>query len=144
MNDANQKIAEIGQRAFDEFKNAIEKGAFEDFIEMTLENVSFYAALPFEEWRGEQRGRERLRELLRFERDEMELRVKFTQISMTAMNDLAAFGFSVEGSNKGGAFRNRLALFFVIENDKIAEFREYAGDIDPSAVAAINHGNSGK
>lgn len=138
MNDKNQTTLEIGQKAFDCFKNAIESGATDELIEMMSDDVRFLVPLPFEEWRGEQRGKNRLRELLRFEREVMELRIKFEQISIAANDNLAAVEFRVEGTNKGGAYKNHISIFFEIENEKISAFREYAGDIDPQDIAAIN------
>ena len=135
--DSNNAL-KIGQRAFDAFKNAIEVGDVNALIELMHDDVSFYVPIPFEEWRGEQRGRERLRELIQFERDAMELRVKFTQVSIAAANNIAAVEFQVEGTNKGGAYRNHIAIFFEITGEKVTAFREYAGDIDPQAVAAVN------
>lgn len=135
---ADNKIREIGQKAFDKFKNAIESDAIDEFVELISADVRFFVPLPFDEWRGEQRGRERLRELIHFERETMELRVELVQTSITTTDNIAAVEFQVEGTNKGGAYRNHIALFFEITGEKVTAFREYAGDIDPRAVAAIN------
>jgi ketosteroid isomerase-like protein len=135
---ANKTTLEIGQHTFDGFVKAIETGETDDFFRRIGEDVRFLVPLPFDEWRGEQRGIARLHELIRFERGEMELRIKFTQTSISASANIAAVEFRVEGTNKGGAYKNHIALFFEITDEKVTAFREYAGDIDPKAVAAVN------
>lgn len=135
-NESNNAL-EVGQNAFDAFKNAIELNDTNALIEIMSDDVTFFVPLPFQEWRGEQRGKNRLRELIKFERDTMRLRIKFEQTGIAATNNLVAVEFSVAGENKGGAYQNHLAIFFEIENGKVKSWREYGGDINPQAVAAI-------
>lgn len=134
----NKTTLEIGQRAFDGFVKAIETGETDDFFRLIGEDVRFLVPLPFNDWRGEQRGIARLRELIRFERDKMEMQIKFTQTSISVSENITAVEFRVEGTNKGGAYKNHIAIFFEITNEKVTAIREYAGDIDPKAVAAVN------
>ena len=140
----NNTTLEIGQRAFDGFVKAIETGETNDFFEVIGENIRFLVPLPFDQWRGEQRGIDRLRKLIRFEREEMEMRIKFKQTSISVSQNIAAVEFRVEGSNKGGAYKNHIAICFEITGEKVTAIREYTGDVDPKAVAAINRqANSG-
>lgn len=133
-----QNTLTLGQQAFAAFKKAVETGDSNDFVEMTAQDVRFTAPFPFDEWRGEQRGRERAGEMFKFERDEMQNRVILTQTSVMANENTAGVEFDVAGTNKGGEYKNHNAIFFDFENEQIKAFREYCGDVDPKAVAAVN------
>ncbi len=137
MNNANRETLEIGQRAFNAFSLAVETGDSRNLCDLMAEDVRFFVPLPFDEWRGEQTGRSRVRELIEFERETMKLQVYFELTGIAATNNLAAIEFRVSGSNKGGAFGNHLAIFLEVENGLIKSWREYVGDVNPKAVAAI-------
>ncbi|MBC7796410.1 MAG: nuclear transport factor 2 family protein [Pyrinomonadaceae bacterium] len=137
INESNNAL-KIGRQAFAAFVKAVETGDAEDLLELMTDDVRFLVPIPFEEWRGEQIGRERVGELIRFERDTMQLRIKFEQTAIAATGNLVAIEFRVAGENKGGAYQNHLAIFFEIEDGKVKSWREYGGDINPKAVAALN------
>lgn len=136
--NTKQNTLTLGQLAFAAFKKAVETGESQSFIEMTTQDVRFVAPFPFDEWRGEQHGRERASEMFKFERNEMQNRVVLTQTLIMANEDTAAVEFDVAGTNKGGEYKNHNAIFFDFENEQIKAFREYCGDVDPTAVAAVN------
>lgn len=137
MSNENRETLEIGQRTFDAFRVAVETGDSRSLCDLMAEDVRFFVPLPFEEWRGEQAGQNRVRELIEFERETMKLQIIFELTGIAATNNLAAVEFRVSGSNKGGAFSNHLALFFEVENGLIKSWREYVGDVNPKAVADV-------
>lgn len=136
--DKDRQTLEIAQKAFDAFCAAVETGDSDDLIALVAEDIRFFVPLPFEEWRGEQRGRARVRELVEFERETMRFRITVEQTGIASMNNLAAIEYRVAGSLQGGAYKNHLAIFFEVENGLIKSWREYTGDVDPQAVAALS------
>lgn len=135
----SEKILEIGQRVFDAFVKAVETGEANDLIELMTEDVRFFVSFPFEEWRGEQRGKNRIAELIRFQRDEMQVRIKYEQVGITVSGSTCAVEFRVAGTNVGGEYHNHLAVFFDFENELVKAWREYTGDVDAKAIAQLEH-----
>ena len=131
------KIKQLGQNAYDALQKAVETGDASDFLNLMHDDVRFFVSFPFEEWRGEQRGKNRITELLRFQRDEMRVRIKYEQVGITANKNTCAVEFRVAGTNAGGEYRNHLAIFFDFENELVKTWREYTGDVDAKAIAHL-------
>lgn len=136
-NETNIEIKQLGQNAYDALQKAVEEGDTTDFLNLMDDDVTFFVSFPFEEWRGEQRGRERIAQLIKFQRDEMQVRIKYEQIGTTVNGNTCAVEFRVAGTNAGGDYRNHLAVFFDFENGKVKSWREYTGDVDAKAIAHL-------
>ena len=138
INYPAQGLAALGQRAHAAFVQAIANGDTDAFHAMMVPDVRFYVSLPFEEWRGEQRGANRVLELIAFERDVMQVRLRFGPARFVQHGATVGAEFAVTGQHRGGPYQNQLALFFDFDPDgRIAAWREYTGDVDPKAVAAL-------
>lgn len=128
----------LARDAFDAFRLAIETGESEDFAQRCAEDIRFFVPIPIEQWRGEQRGRQRVRELAAFERDEMGVRVTLQLRAVLPGTGSVAVEYTTDGVNKGGPYANHNAIVFDFADDLVTEFREYTGDVDPAAVTAVN------
>ena len=127
----------LGERGFAAFKTAVETGDVEPLMSLCDLEIRFFVPLPFAAWLGEQRGRERLRELFAFERGAMGMAVTLTCHALLESADGAVALFEAAGANRGGDYANRLAIALRFESDRLVGFTEYTAQVDPDAVAAV-------
>ncbi|MBB6675405.1 nuclear transport factor 2 family protein [Cohnella nanjingensis] len=112
-------------RAFQAFRVAFEEGDTSDFLALATEDFQFSVPLPFEDWREKQAGKQRFRELVRFEREV--LQVKLTPLIELADAHFGMVVFQAEGTLNSQPYRNELTVVFEFERDRIKSFREYVG-----------------
>ncbi|MED5015849.1 nuclear transport factor 2 family protein [Paenibacillus chibensis] len=112
-------------RAFQAFQRAIEEGETDDFLALITGEFSFRVPLPFEEWKEEQHGGERFKDLVRFEREVLEVRLAPLFEIEDGKRGMVAF--RAEGTLNESPYRNELAIVFEFEGHRISAFREYVG-----------------
>lgn len=121
----SQKSLNRTHQTFQAFRRAFEEGQTSDFLALAAEDFRFRVPLPLEGWKSEQHGKQRFDELVRFEREVLQVR-----LSPLIELDEADHGFVVfraEGSLNGLPYDNELVVVFHFEGDKIRDFREYVG-----------------
>jgi len=112
-------------RAFQAFRAAFEEGDTEHFLALVNEDFHFSIPLPIDGWKEEQLGAQRFNELVRFERET--LQVKLT--SLIELHDIH-FGiviFQAEGTLSNQPYRNEIAIVFEFKNNRIRSFKEFVG-----------------
>ncbi|GGD61230.1 nuclear transport factor 2 family protein [Paenibacillus nasutitermitis] len=123
-----QSISSVTSRTsegFDAFKQALETGHTEDFLNKVTEDFYFFVPLPLEGWNHRQQGKERFEELIRFERSVFQMQL--TPLIVIENEDNGMVVFCAEGLLNGQHFRNELAIIFKFEAERISSFREYVG-----------------
>ncbi len=138
--------ASAARRAFAAFSHAVQSGDAAPFADLLAEEVHFRVPLPFAEWQGEQRGRNRALELIAFERETMHVRLTLTLTALHVAEDdggSAVVEFDSRGQvgPEGTPYENRLAIAFDFNpSGQVRAFREYASGIDPEAVRRVTGG----
>ena len=128
----------LAQRAFEAFVKAVTTGDSAPLMALMHPQVRFWVPLPFADWQGEQRGAARVAELVAFERDVMQMSLRFEQVGLVAGSHTAGVEFRVQGRHRGGDYHNHLSMFFEFDAaGLITAWREYTGEVDPKAVAAV-------
>ncbi len=112
-------------QAFQAFRQAIEEGKTTEFLSLVSEEFSFRVPLPLEDWKEEQRGKQRFADLIRFEREV--LQVHLTPLIELENDKFGMVVFRAEGTLYQMPYSNELAIVFEFENDQIRSFREYVG-----------------
>jgi ketosteroid isomerase-like protein len=112
-------------QAFQAFRLAIEEGKTADFLSMVSPDFSFRIPLPLDGWKVEQRGKQRFEDLIRFEREV--LQVQLTPVFELENGNVGMVVFRAEGTLMDTPYSNELAILFEYENDHIRSFREYVG-----------------
>ncbi len=110
---------------FDAFKQALETGDTDDFLQKATEDFRFSVPLPLEGWNDEQQGKKRFEDLVRFERSVFQMQL--TPLIVLENEDNGMVVFRSEGSLNGRDFRNELAIVFEFEGERVRSFREYVG-----------------
>ncbi|MEK4358173.1 nuclear transport factor 2 family protein [Paenibacillus sp. FSL M7-1455] len=110
---------------FDAFKQALETGDTDDFLQKATEDFRFSVPLPLEGWNDEQQGIKRFEDLVRFERSVFQMQL--TPLIVLENEDNGMVVFRSEGSLNGRDFRNELAIVFEFEGERVRSFREYVG-----------------
>ncbi|GIO70419.1 nuclear transport factor 2 family protein [Paenibacillus cookii] len=110
---------------FDAFKQALETGDTDDFLQKATEDFRFSVPLPLEGWNHEQQGKKRFEDLVRFERSVFQMQL--TPLIVLENEDNGMVVFRSEGSLNGRDFRNELAIVFEFEGERVRSFREYVG-----------------
>jgi ketosteroid isomerase-like protein len=120
-----ESIETRSSQAFKAFRRAFEEGQVSDFLALVTKDFHFFIPLPFEQWKDEQRGKQRFEELVRFERE-----VLLVQLTPLIELEDAKYGivvFRAEGTLNNMLYRNELTVVFEFENGQIRSFREYVG-----------------
>jgi ketosteroid isomerase-like protein len=112
-------------QAFQAFRRAFEEGQVNEFLSLVSDDFHFSVPLPFEEWRVEQQGKQRLEELVRFEREALQLQL--TPLIELEDTNHGMVVFQAEGTLNNAPYSNKLAVVFEFENGKIRSFREFVG-----------------
>ncbi len=124
----------LAARAWKAFRSAIEDGDVLPFTELAAAEFSFMVPLPISEWKDEQHGLDRFSQLVRFEREIVDLRVRLTPLLVLENDDEAMVIFRPEGTLRGVPYSNELAIRFEFAGGRIRRFKEYLGTIvAPSA-----------
>jgi ketosteroid isomerase-like protein len=124
-NLATESIQSRTSQAFQAFQRAFEKGQVNEFLSLVTEDFHFFVPLPFEEWKEEQRGKQRLEELVRFERETLHLQL--TPLIELEDRNHGIVVFRAEGTLNNAPYSNELTVVFEFENNQIRSFREFVG-----------------
>lgn len=111
--------------AFQAFRRAIEEGETDDFLALVMEDFHFYVPLPFEDWKYVQHGKQRFEDLIRFEREV--LQVRLTLLLELEDANRGVVSFRAEGVLNHSPYINELIIVFEFNGAKIQSFREYVG-----------------
>ncbi|WP_408008223.1 nuclear transport factor 2 family protein [Pseudalkalibacillus sp. A8] len=99
-------------QAFQSFRRAIEEGQTADFLALVTDDFHFYVPLPLEDWKLVQHGKQRFEELIRFEREV--LQVRLTPLVELEDTNYGMVVFRAEGILNNNPYNNELAI--VLEN----------------------------
>ncbi|WP_257347592.1 nuclear transport factor 2 family protein [Pseudalkalibacillus decolorationis] len=112
-------------RAFQAFRTAIEEGDTAHFLTLVDEEFHFSVPLPIDGWKEKQIGAQRFNELIRFEREV--LQVKLTPLIELHDTHFGIVVFQAEGTLSNQPFRNELAIVFEFKHNQIRSFKEFVG-----------------
>lgn len=137
MSSANLAVA---RRAFAAYKQSIETGQAQPFLDLLTDDVTFTIGSPGQ-WQGVRKGKARFAEVIRWRRDVLQLRGRVVMGVVDASANLAnprtelvttnattaSFQFRVQGTARDQIYDEPLAIFFDVQGDRISGFREYYG-----------------
>ncbi|OZB99149.1 ketosteroid isomerase [Paenibacillus sp. XY044] len=112
-------------RAFEAFRTAFEKGETADFLALVTEDFRFSVPLPYDEWKEPQAGGQRFIELVRFEREV--LQVALTPLLQLSDSHDGVTVFRAEGLLGNQPYQNVLTVVFAFEGERIRSFHEFVG-----------------
>ena len=125
----SQKTArtlEVGTRAFEHFKHGLATGEWQEFLAMLSEDFSFY--FPQGKYKGQNTGKATAEEFFKYVSATFAGGLRVTEVlRVTAGEDSIVFEFKDEGSLRGEAYKNRVAVSWEIRGDRIVSYREYFG-----------------
>lgn len=113
-------------------------GSFDNYLDMLTDDFVFYA--PAGEFRGKNVGKERARQ---FYNAITNAKADFTfsePLRIATSGSTVVIEFTDEGTIMGQPYFNRIASSFDIRDGKIAEYREYFGDVDVNALSQMQGG----
>ena len=127
----------VARRCFEGFRDALATGNGELFASTVAEDVVFRVPVPSSAWQGEQRGRQRVRELVHFEYHGLGLRARFTETGAFGAGPIACILFDVLAEANGRPYTNHNCLVVTVVAGQVARFEEYAGQMDPEVLRPV-------
>jgi ketosteroid isomerase-like protein len=127
----------LARRAFEGFRDALRSGDGDLYARTVAEDIRFHVAFPIRGWQGEQRGRDRIRELIRIEYDELGLRAELVETALFGSGSMATIEFDVVARVNGAEYRNHNCLIVETKGGEVVRLREFVGEMDPDALRPI-------
>ncbi len=127
----------LARRCFEGFRDALATGDGELFARSVAEDVVFRVPVPSAEWQGEQRGRGRVRDLIRFEYDRLGLRARFVETGVIGTGPTVCIEFDIAAEARGRPYATHNCLIVKVEAGQVVGFHEYAGQMDPAALRPV-------
>ncbi|MDJ0703787.1 MAG: nuclear transport factor 2 family protein [Leptolyngbyaceae cyanobacterium MO_188.B28] len=122
--DAHHTL-EVGKRAFARFAHALETGEWQPFVDMLADDFTFW--FPVGKFHGLNEGKDRAIEFFDYVTETFSPGLTLTLDRVTSSETTVVFEFRDEGFMWGDPYKNRIAVSFDIEGDKIIAYREYMG-----------------
>ncbi len=125
----SQKVAhtmEVGMRAFEHCKYGLANGEWQPFLAMLSDDFTFY--FPQGKYKGQNTGKAKAEEFFKYVSATFVGGLKVTEVMhVTAGENSIVFEFKDEGSLRGEAYKNRVAISWEIRGDQLISYREYFG-----------------
>jgi ketosteroid isomerase-like protein len=125
MSTTEQTTLEVAQRGFVHFKQGLETGQWEPFLEMITDDFTFW--FPLGTYAGSHMGREKAREFFQFVSQAYSQGLSLTLTGITSNHSTVVFEIRDEGILWGQPYKNRVAVSFDVRGNKICAYREYLG-----------------
>jgi len=122
-------------KAFDALAEGHKAGSFKKYLDMLTDDYVFYA--PVGEFRGKNVGKEKAQQFYKAITDAKADFVFSEPLRVTSNKNTVVIEFTDEGTLMGNHYFNRIASSFDIRGEQICGYREYFGDIDVQALAAM-------
>ncbi len=119
------KTLEVGKKAFDKFTNGLETGEWDAFLEMVTDDFTFWFTTG--QYHGLNQGKDKAREFFAFVSEAFSEGLLVTLDNIVSNEKTVIFEFRDEGLIRGVPYKNRVAIAFDIQGDKISAYREYYG-----------------
>lgn len=116
----------VAQHAFDTYKRSMETGDGQPFMDMIADNVTFFVGYPGR-WVGVKSGKAQVAELIRWHRNNLQLRARVLPEPVVTNPTTAGWEFYVQGTAQGQEFTEPFHIFFDVRDGKISGFRQYFG-----------------
>jgi ketosteroid isomerase-like protein len=125
MTGKTQNTLKVGHQAFEHFTHGLATGEWDLFLEMLTDDFTFW--FPVGSFHGLNVGKERAREFFQYV-DGVFGGITITSLErVTSSETTVVFEFRDEGHMRGEPYKNRIAVSFDIDGDKICGYREYLG-----------------
>ncbi|MGK7956332.1 MAG: nuclear transport factor 2 family protein [Crocosphaera sp.] len=119
------KTLEVGKKAFGKFTHGLETGEWDGFLEMVTDDFTFW--FPTGQYHGLNQGKDKAREFFAFVSEAFSEGLFVTLDNIVSNEKTVIFEFKDEGLIRGVPYKNRVAIAFDIQGDKISAYREYYG-----------------
>jgi ketosteroid isomerase-like protein len=111
-------------------------GGFDSWLAALAEDVSVW--MPLGAFRGENRGKAKAAQICEAIASASPNLTYEKPLRVTSKSQTVVIEFEDHGTIAGFPYRNRIAASFDIKDGKVAQYREYFGDIDPAIVAMMS------
>lgn len=129
MANANDPVLATAIAAFKHFQQGSATGNWQPYLDMLIEDYRFWYPIPGA-FHGENRGRDRVAAYCQMLTESTKLTISDPH-HITADSDTVALEYTVTGQVAGHPFKTKVTFFYVVQGNKIAQHREYIGDIAP-------------
>ncbi len=126
MTKDTENTLKIAQQAFNQLQHGLETGEWEGLLDMLTEDFTFW--FPMGKYHGLNQGKETAKEFFAYVSASFGTGLKITSLdSVTSNATTVVFEFKDEGLLLGQPYKNRVAVAFDVQGDKICRYREYFG-----------------
>lgn len=126
MTEIKHDTLEVAHKAFGHFTHSLATGEWNQFIDMLTEDFTFW--FPVGPFHGLNTGKERFGEFLQYFSENFKGGIEITSLERVTSNETTVvFEFRDQGMLRGEPYKNRIAISFDIQGDKICAYREYFG-----------------
>lgn len=123
---SDSEILTIAKTAFDDFKQGLATGKWENFFNHLTDDFTFW--FPVGSFQGENIGKAKAQEFFAYVSDKVFTGGLFVTVTRITHNDnTVVFELKSEGEMFGHPYQNQGAISFDIRGNKICGYREYLG-----------------
>lgn len=120
------KTLKVGMKGYEYFLKGINTGEWQAFFDMLTDNFTVF--FPRGEFQGETKGKKRAMEFFKYVSDTFNKTFKVVEVlRITANETTIVFELRDEALLRGNPYKNRVAISWDIQGNKIAAYREYFG-----------------
>ncbi len=125
MTDTTNQTLKVAHQAFQHFTHGLATGEWQAFTAMLTDDFTFW--FPLGTYAGENVGKERAIAFFQYVAKTFDQGLTLTLDTVTHNDTTVVFQFRDEGVLWGNSYKNRVAVSFDVQGDKICAYREYLG-----------------
>ncbi|MEA5506650.1 nuclear transport factor 2 family protein [Halotia wernerae UHCC 0503] len=125
MKQDSENTFKVAQQAFKYFQHGLATGDWEAFLEMLIEDFTFW--FPTGKFQGWNVGKEQAKEFFEYVSKSFPGGISLNLDRFTYSTTTVVFEFQDQGVLFGQPYKNRVAVSFDVDGDKICGYREYFG-----------------
>lgn len=125
MAESSENALKVAHQAFEYFTHGLATGEWDQFLEMLTEDFSFW--FPIGKFHGLNQGKQKARDFFQYVSESFQGGLTLTLDRVTSNETTVVFEFRDEGKLLGEPYKNRIAVSFDVQGDKMCGYREYLG-----------------
>ena len=126
MTGTSENTLKVGQQGFDKLMHGLGTGDWNPLLDMLSDDFTFW--FPIGPYQGLNAGKERAKEFFEYVTEVFGSSITLTSLErVTNSETTVVFEFRDEGIMRGQPYKNRIAVSFDVNGDKICGYREYLG-----------------
>ncbi len=125
MKQDSENTLKVAQQAFEYFQHGLATGDWEAFLEMLIEDFTFW--FPTGKFQGWNVGKKQAREFFEYVSKSFPDGISLNLDRFTYNPTTVVFEFKDQSVLFGQPYKNRVAVSFDVDGNKICGYREYFG-----------------